>query len=254
MHDLANAEPPQPGIGSFVTTEDAFLLDVDGTILDIAPTPEDVRVPDSLKRTLAQLQKSTEGALSLVSGRTLVTLDALFAPLALTVIGCHGAEWRIQPDREIELRSQPLSLDIKRRLLSAISDLPQIRIEDKDYTFAIHYRRAPELGPELQARLADALKSHASELRLLQGKFVFEVHQRSFDKGEAVGALMQHAPFRNRRPVFLGDDTTDQDAFTVVTNLGGIGISVGQPMIDAAYMFPNPQAARDWLAAIAAPA
>jgi trehalose 6-phosphate phosphatase len=245
--------PNAPPIGAFLLETDAFLLDVDGTIIDIAPTPEDVHVPKSLKHTLARLQSETHGAIALVSGRALATLDLLFAPLALAGVGCHGAEWRIRPNEPIAIRSHPLSPDVKQAFLSAIEDTPRIRIEDKRYTLAFHYRGAPELGPELGAQLDLAILPYTPELRLLHGKLVFEVKPRGFDKGEAVRALMQRRPFKGRRPVFLGDDTTDQDAFAVVHELNGVGISVGRPMADAEYMLPDPQAARDWLAAVAVP-
>jgi trehalose 6-phosphate phosphatase len=245
--------PNAPPVGAFPLDTDAFLLDVDGTIIDIAPTPEGVHVSESLRHTLARLQSETSGAIALVSGRELATLDSLFAPLALAGFGCHGAEWRIQPNEPIAIRSPPLSPEVKQAFLSAIDDAWRIRIEDKRYTLAFHYRRAPELGPALEAQLDRAILPHASELRLLHGKLVLEVKPRGFDKGEAICALMKHQPFKGRRPVFLGDDTTDQDAFTAVRGLKGVGISVGRPMADAEYMLPDPQAARDWLAAVAAP-
>jgi trehalose 6-phosphate phosphatase len=249
---MSRSSSNAPPIHAFPLDTDAFLLDVDGTIIDIAPTPDAVRVPESLKRTLARLQSKTRGAIALVSGRKLATLDSLFVPLAFAAVGCHGAEWRIKPGEPVAFRARPLSPDVKQAFLSAIADRTQIRIEDKRYTLAFHYRSAPELGPEIKARLNRALTPYASELRLLQGKLVLEVKPRGFDKGEVIRALMQHQPFAGRRPVFLGDDTTDQDAFTAVRELGGTGISVGRQMVDAEYMLPDPQTARDWLAAAAA--
>ena len=243
--------PPPPGIDAFSLCSDALLLDVDGTILDIAATPEAVCVPQSLKHTLSRLQAETGGATALVSGRTILALDLLFAPLALAAVGCHGAEWRIEPGRPAEFRAEPLPLQAKQDLLSAIPTAPQIRIEDKRYTLAIHYHAAPELGPLIEAQLVRALEPYTADLRLLHGKLVFEVKPRGFDKGEVTRALMLRPPFAGRRPVFLGDDTTDQDAFAAVRELGGAGISVGRPMVDAEYMLPDPQAARDWLRAIA---
>ncbi|HEY6578193.1 MAG TPA: trehalose-phosphatase [Rhizomicrobium sp.] len=235
----------------FSPASDAFLLDVDGTILDIAATPDAVRVPATLKRTLAQLQQQTDGATALVSGRELATLDRLFAPLRLAAIGGHGAEWRTRPDGAIEQRAQPLPIDIKRVFVSAMADEPQIRIEDKGYTLAFHYRRAPQRRLELEARLSRCLEPYASGLRLLHGKRVIEVKPRSFDKGEAIRELMRGAPFAGRRPVYLGDDTTDEDAFAVVREMEGVGISVGRRMADAQRMLPNPRTARQWLASIA---
>jgi len=244
------SSPNAPPVGAFSFDTDAFLLDVDGTIIDIAPTPESVHIPESLKHTLRCLREETGGATALVSGRKVAALDSLFAPVQLAAIGCHGAEWRIQSGEPVTFRARPLSSDIKQTLRSAIAAAPKIRVEDKSYTLAFHYRSAPELGPELEAHLQRALRPYESELRLLHGKLVLEVKPRTFDKGEVVRALMRRAPFSGRRPVFLGDDTTDRDAFTAVHELGGVGVSVGRPMADAEYMLPDPQAARDWLAAL----
>ena len=241
-----NAPPPN----AFSLGTDAFLLDVDGTIIDIAPTPDAVHVPESLKQTLSRLQKGTDGAIALVSGRKLETLDSMFAPLALAAVGCHGAEWRLGPDHPIEFRARPLPQETKQVLLSAVRGMSQIRIEDKGYTLAFHYRGAPELGAELEKRLGHAIVPYAPELRLLHGKLVLEVKSHDFDKGEAIRALMRNKPFKDRRPIFLGDDTTDRDAFAAVCEMGGIGISVGRPMTDAVFMLPDPQATRDLLAAI----
>jgi trehalose 6-phosphate phosphatase len=244
--------PDAPPVDAFSLATDAFLLDVDGTILDIAAAPEAVHVPESLRDTLIRLQAETNGATALVSGRKLDALDSLFAPHRMTAVGCHGAEWRVRAGEPVVIRTLPLSTESKQDFLSAAVGLPPIRIEDKDFTLAFHYRSAPELGPELKARLRQALVPYASELRLLQGKLVFEIKPWNFDKGEAVRELMRGAPFSGRRPVFLGDDTTDEDAFSVVRELGGIGISVGRPMTHADYMLPDPEAARELLAAIVA--
>ena len=232
----------------FSLAGDAFLLDVDGTILDIAPSPEEVRVPSSLKRTLALLIAESGGAVALVSGRGIDVLDRLFAPLVLVAIGCHGAEWRTEPDGPVAARAQPLSDDFKRGLLSLVADEPRIRIEDKHYTLAFHYRRAPDREAALQERLRRYIAPYSTELLLLRGKSVLEVKARSFDKGEAIEALMQRPPFAGRRPVFFGDDTTDEDAFAAVRELRGVGISVGRNMPDADLMVPTPRAVRLWLA------
>jgi len=242
---------PAPQILEFSLGRDAFLLDIDGTLLDIAPTPESVRVPTALKATLAILQQSAGGALALVSGRPLSAIDQLFAPLSLAAIGCHGAEWRKRAGDNPELRAAPLASAMRGVLLRAVSDLPGIFVEDKGYTLAFHYRRAPEQKSVLQKRLAAAIKPFDSELSLLYGKSVFEVKPCAFDKGEAVAALMNVAPFAGRRSVFAGDDHTDEYALAVVRRMGGIGISVGRKLLDAERMLPAPYAVRSWLAHLA---
>ena len=119
---------PAPQASDFSLEHDAFLLDIDGTLLDIAPTPESVRVPATLKATLAILQRSSGGALALVSGRPLSAIDQLFAPLSLAAIGCHGAEWRQRVGDNPELRAAPLASAMRNALLEAVSDLSGIRI------------------------------------------------------------------------------------------------------------------------------
>jgi trehalose 6-phosphate phosphatase len=245
----SEAQSARPDRLRFSLARDAFLLDVDGTILDIAPTPEAVRLPASLRETLARLQR--DAAVALVSGRAVAALDTLFAPLVLPAIGAHGAEWRPQMEGPVESRRPTLAEEVKRAFRESIADLPRVRIEDKAYTIAFHYRSAPERKNDLENRLKRIVASFP-ELKLLHGKSVIELKARDFDKGEAILDLMRTPAFADRRPVFLGDDTTDEDAFAAVRELGGVGISVGRPMPDTELMLPNPRAARLWLAALVA--
>jgi trehalose 6-phosphate phosphatase len=242
---------PAPQVAEFFVGGDAFLLDIDGTLLDIAPTPESVRVPATLKATLAILQQSAGGAVALVSGRPLSAIDRLFAPLSLAAIGCHGAEWRQTAGGDAELRAEPLATNVRNALLAAVSDLPEIRIEDKGYTLAFHYRGAPERKSLLEKRLAALIGPRNAELCLLHGKAVFEVKPCAFDKGEAIAALMNVPPFAGRRPVFAGDDHTDEYAVALVGKLGGVTISVGRRLPGAQRILPAPYAVRSWLGHLA---
>ncbi len=235
----------------FSLTDDAFLLDVDGTIVDIAAEPDKTCVPASLKRSLGRLHQKSGGAVALVSGRTLANLDALFAPLVLPAIGCHGAEWRIAAGAESRSRVQPLPEPLRHALHDIAEREPRIRIEDKYYAMAFHYRLAPDRAQPLLALLDECLAPFRAHYMLLRGKAVFEVKLRAFNKGEAVRALLQHPPFARRRPIQFGDDTTDEDAFAAVQALGGIGISVGGPLHHAELVAPSPQAVRLWLAEMA---
>lgn len=247
----AQAVLAQPQVSEFSLARDAYLLDIDGTLLDIAATPESVHVPATLKATLATLQQSADGALALVSGRPLSAIDELFAPLSLAAIGCHGAEWRKRAGDNSEFRAAPLGDGVRNALLAAVSDLSGIRVEDKSYTLAFHYRRAPEQKFALQRRLATQIATSHPKLCLLHGKAVFEVKPCAFDKGEAVAALMNVPPFVGRRPVFAGDDHTDEYALAVIRRMGGVGVSVGRKLPDATRMLPAPYAVRSWLAHLA---
>jgi trehalose 6-phosphate phosphatase len=230
----------------------AILLDIDGTILDIAPTPRQVWVPPELRHTLARLQDLTDGAVALVSGRQLDDIDRIFAPLQLAAIGGHGAELRAVPGAEPERRAASLSPELK-QALAALAELgPGILVEDKGYSLALHYRLAPDLGPGLHAAVvAVCAKLPPGTVDILPGKAVVEVKPARVSKALAVRELMKHPPFRKRHPIFIGDDVTDEPVFGVIPQFGGLGFSVGRVVDGVDGHFDRPEDVRAWLARIA---
>jgi trehalose 6-phosphate phosphatase len=230
----------------------AILLDIDGTILDIAPTPREVWVPPKLRQTLARLQVLTGGALALVSGRLLNDIDLIFAPLQLAAVGGHGAELRPMPDAEPQRRAASLGPELKRTLATLTRLGPGILIEDKGYSLALHYRLAPDLGPALHAAvvaICDQLPPGTVEI--LPGKAVVEVKPARVSKALAVAELMKFPPFHKRYPIFIGDDVTDEPVFPVIAQLGGLGFSVGRTVAGVEGHFNNPEDVRAWLDQIA---
>jgi trehalose 6-phosphate phosphatase len=230
----------------------AILLDIDGTILDLAPSPQQVWVPTGLRQTLALLNDRTGGALALVSGRALHDIDLIFSPLQLAAIGGHGAELRATADADPLVRAKPLGAALKRKL-AGISELgPGILAEDKGYSLALHYRLAPELAGAVRA----AVEKICAELtpgmvEILPGKLVVEVKPAGVSKAGAVCDLMNYPPFTNRNPIFIGDDTTDEPVFGVIAQFGGLGFSVGRVAPDVNGHFDKPESVRAWLARIA---
>ena len=228
----------------------AFLLDVDGTLLDLAPTPREVRVPPELRETLTRLWQRTGGAVAFVSGRPVGELDLIFTPLLLPAVGGHGAELRPVSDGKIAKFAElpPLDPRIKRRFATIADIGPGIILEDKGYSLAIHYRLAPDKESAV-IRAAAALFAELSEfpIELLPGKFMIEVKQTGFDKATGVRELMKFAPFVGRRPVLLGDDVTDESMFTVAPEYDGIAISVGARLAGVSYHFDGPPTVRRWL-------
>jgi trehalose 6-phosphate phosphatase len=228
----------------------ALLLDVDGTLLDLAPTPDGVVVPGPLASTLRDLLAQSGGAVALVSGRTIATLDRLFAPLAMPAIGGHGAELRLSGDGPItKRRPTPLGAQLRRKL-HALADIdPRLLIEDKLHSVAVHYRLALEREDLLKREVETIVAAdQESEIEPLFGKAVIEVKPKHFNKGTAVTALMTHKPFAGRTPLFIGDDTTDEAVFAILPDLAGYGFSVGRDMAGADAVFESPQAVRAWLA------
>jgi trehalose 6-phosphate phosphatase len=230
----------------------AILLDIDGTILDLAPSPQQVWVPKDLRQTLARLDELTDGALALVSGRSLSDLDLIFSPLELAAIGGHGAELRAVAGAETVMRAEPLNPALKRRL-GAVAELgPGILAEDKGYSLALHYRLAPEKGDAVRAAVDKICADFApGTVEILPGKLVVEIKAAGVNKANAVCELMNRAPFAKRNPIFIGDDTTDEPVFGIISQFSGLGFSVGRVMPGANGHFDKPESVRAWLTRIA---
>lgn len=239
-----------PSPDSIDVTHTALLLDVDGTLLDLASTPDGVVVPRPLASTLRDLLAQSGGAVALVSGRTIATLDRLFGPLAMPAIGGHGAEMRLSSDGPVtKRRPAPLGARLRRQLHALAGIDPRLLVEDKLHSVAVHYRLVLE-REDLLKREVEAIVAadHASEVESLFGKAVIEVKPKHFNKGTAVAELMTCEPFAGRTPLFIGDDTTDEAVFAILPELGGYGFSVGREMAGADGVFESPQAVRAWLA------
>lgn len=229
--------------------ETAVFLDIDGTLLDIAPRPHDVHVSEELREILAHLSQKLGGALALISGRSLADIDYIFEPLRLAAVGGHGAEIRPAPRAE-PYRMQLWALDptLKQHFAEIAMLDPGIIIEDKNYSLAIHYRLAPQMGGAVIKSVAAICEKYGCDgLSILPGKSVIEIKPRGFDKGSGLQELMSVSPFAGRKPIFIGDDVTDEAAFAVLPRFSGIGISVGGIVPGATFNFDGPKDVRLWL-------
>ncbi len=229
----------------------ALLLDVDGTIIDIGPSPTEVQVSDALLESLRRLFNLTGGAVALVSGRPIADLDRLFAPLHLPSIGGHGAEMRIG-DGEIFYWAKPLPQKFRERLTEAAGIGPGVVVEDKGYSLALHYRKAPQQAERLGRHIAASCAEYPGEpTELLLGKAMFEVKRPGINKGDSILKLMAHLPFTGRTPVFIGDDVTDESVFDVLPELGGKGFSVSRHFPGLTGIFKDPAQVRSALQSLA---
>jgi trehalose 6-phosphate phosphatase len=248
-HAAASPEHNIP-LPPFDIAVSAFLFDVDGTLLDIAPTPQSVRVPESLPHHLQQLSRLTGGATALVSGRPLHDLDQLFGVLPLTLVGGHGAELRLwRQGAAHDLSAPPLDDWVHQRCLGIAAGRDGVLVEDKGYSIALHYRLAPDQEqPIRKAAAAILADASAGSLAVLHGKAVIEIKRAGVDKGSGIRTLMAQAPFDGRRPIFVGDDITDEDAFAVMPEFGGVAVAVGYNAAGAAHRFETPAEVRRWIA------
>jgi trehalose 6-phosphate phosphatase len=231
-------------------SECAILLDIDGTLLDLAPTPREVWVPPGLAKTLGRLLARTSGALALVSGRSLNDIDLIFAPEEFPAVGGHGAEMRISVDSEaVATHAPPMDKELKRRLAAIAKLSPGILLEDKGYSLALHYR----LAPHAEKAIYEAVSLIRADLpsapiEVLPGKCVCEIKHSGFTKATGVRELMTHEPFKGRRPIFIGDDVTDETVFAIMPELDGQAFSVGRRAHGVAGHFDEPRDVREWLA------
>jgi trehalose 6-phosphate phosphatase len=231
----------------------AILLDVDGTLLDIAPSPREVIVPPDLPQILARVRDRLGGALAVVSGRPIAEIDEFFTPLRFVAIGGHGAEIRPVGDGVIMSgRAAPLDPQFRERLKEIAAFHPGVLVEDKGYSIALHYRQVPKQGLALVHDVKHAYEAWADQsFELLAGKAVLEIKNAAFNKGSAVRDLMTYPPFKGRAPIFVGDDRTDEDAFKVVPDFNGQAMSVGRKLPGIDKYFDCPADVRRWLGLMA---
>ncbi len=219
----------------------AYLLDFDGTLVDIAPAPDLVRVAPGLGGDLRRLRGLCGDAVAIVTGRPIAQVDALLPGAAFAIAGEHGTALRHAPDGPVMMSDLPNVpphwLDRAAALAGAY---PGAVVEHKRHGFVLHFRAVPDAGPVLRAGL-DGLQAECPGVYdLMAAKMAWEVRPAGIDKGSAVRALMARAPFMGRVPIFVGDDVTDEDGMAAARALGGFGLFVPE-------VFGDPEGVRNWL-------
>jgi trehalose 6-phosphate phosphatase len=227
----------------------ALFLDVDGTLLEIAATPDRVRVPSSLRNTLQIAFEREEGAFALLSGRALDDLDGLFSPCVFPASGKHGLEVRLPSGKVIRTGIDRSVLDRARSWLGLLQKEHRgLLLEDKGVALAMHFRLAPRLAPEVEMVMNEMSAELGDAFIVRQGKCVFELMPRGFHERTAIHLLMKEPEFAGRTPVFVGDDPTDEVAFQAVNEMGGHSIRVGKlEETSARYRFSNVSTVVAWL-------
>jgi trehalose 6-phosphate phosphatase len=243
---------PRPA-PDLIDAETALFLDADGTLLAFADDPEGVALADGLLDTLDAIHAALGGAMALVSGRAISGLDRIFDRSRWAAAGQHGMERRDATGRVITVPVDPAELARLRETVHAVAtELPGVRVEDKSWSVALHCRERPEYEPEL-ARRAPVIAARFPGFELQPGSYVFEFKPRGMDKGVAVASFLDEAPFHGRRPVYLGDDLTDEHAFTVVNAHGGASVRIGaRTPSHATFTLSSPADVHAWLDSVKA--
>lgn len=227
----------------------AFFLDVDGTLLEFASRPHEVRVDAGLVGMLHDLHVATQGAVALVSGRSVDDIDMLFAPLALPVAGQHGTERRTA-DGAMHRQVPPLEglAMAAARIVHLTAAHAGLVFENKGMALALHYRLAPALRGLVEREMHALAAGLGDAFELLAGKYVVEIKPSGRDKGGAIAEFISEPPFAGRTPVFIGDDLTDEAGFEVVNRAGGHSVKVGPGPSCARWRLVDAAAVRRWLA------
>lgn len=234
--------PPAP------TVDWAYFLDVDGTLIQLADTPQAVVVDRPLLDLIANLHRASGGAVALVSGRMISDLQSLLGMAQLPLAGLHGLERRDRAGRLWIHAAPPAAKSaIKEALAPILARHPGLLLEDKGLTLALHYRLAPRLAGYVHQLMAGFANAPGQGLELQRGKRVVEIKPAGIDKGTAVAEYLAEPPFKGRRPVFIGDDLNDEHGFAEVNRLDGISIKVGKGASCARFRLPDVAAVHQWL-------
>ncbi len=207
----------------------ALFLDFDGSIVDIAPTPESIDVPETLPPLLAALREALGDAVAIVTGRPIEQIDGFLGAVVPAVAGLHGFERRTADGAIVRPTLPPhCPRNVRVSLREFAARHRGVLVEDKKFAVALHYRLNPSLTDACRDAVNAALAGETEDWQVVEGKFALDIKPRAFTKGTAIEAFMREAPFRGRTPVFCGDDVTDEDGFAIVNARDGVSIRIGR--------------------------
>ncbi len=237
-----------------MSTDYAVFLDFDGTLVEIAPRPDQVRVPEELARGMEAVRTRLGGALAVVTGRPIATIDGFLVPARFDVAGLHGVERRAgsitdgcRPEAHPALRAGVVVLQRE------TADIPAILVEDKGCSVAVHWRLATPADTErAEAVVERVARGLHPSYRLQRGKAVGEILPASATKGHAIRTFLRAPPYAGRRAIFFGDDVTDEEGFNDVNADGGVSVRVGSGPTIAQRRLAHPEDVRALLARWAA--
>ncbi len=222
-------------------------LDFDGTLVEIEDRPDDVRIDAATLQLIERLRDKVGRALALVSGRDIHVIDRLLYPLVLPVAGVHGLQRR---DASGRLHSPVIDQNVVEAIASQVQaefrSEPGVVIEKKTGAVAIHFRLRPDFEKKCHA-LARKIIRGRPDLHIIKSKMVCEIRLQGNDKGAVIATFLEERPFKGRKPIFAGDDATDEPGFVAVNACGGVSIKIGEDPTAARHRAANTLELRNWL-------
>ena len=224
----------------------ALFLDFDGTLVELAETPDAIEVAPKLPKLLREAARRLEGRLGIISGRSIGDIERHMDCTGLALSGSHGLELRLANGEHIPLSAAVDLTEARERIADFAAGAPGLLVEEKPRSIAVHFRQAPEEAERVEKFLSQLARRKG--LSVQAGKMVLELRPKGADKGDALRAFMAEPEFAGARPVFVGDDVTDEDAFEAAAAMGGAGILVGPKRPSAAqWRLPHVVSVAQWL-------
>lgn len=243
----AAGQPGRPPLPQVENRHWAWFLDVDGTLFEIERYPALVIADSRLLRLLNRLKNACDGAVALTSGRSLDQLEDVFGPLTLAAAASHGLELRA-PDGTVQHLGRSIPYRFTDKITVFVEQHRGLLLEQKPFSMSVHYRSVPALEDKVLQTMREVQAELGDDFRLLRGKMVAEILPVIANKGSAIETFMRTPPFAGRRPVFVGDDVTDEDGFAVVNKMAGMSVRVGDAANSAArWQLANVSELRAWL-------
>ncbi len=229
----------------------AFFLDSDGTLGDLAATPDAIIVPPGLPDLLLRLEEALNGALAIVTGRRIADIDRFLSPAVFVAAGVHGGEYRTDRGEIVHPTTEPIEPELVEAIRVLESLVPGVLVEPKGATLTVHWRAVPQAADRVEAELGRILEGGPDHLEISHGRKVFEVCPKNISKGAALDLLAELPAFRGRTPIMIGDDVSDESAFASAERLGGVGYRVrGETFAAAVADFDSPRRVREWLSVL----
>jgi trehalose 6-phosphate phosphatase len=241
-----------------------FFLDYDGTLADLAPTPDHVTPDPEVFALVSRLAALPDTCVGVISGRRLNQVEKLVPVPGVVLAGTYGVEMRLPSGERVERVDhqaiRPFLTTLKPQWQELVESREGFFLEDKGWSLALHARyaaddEAEEILAGARSQALDSVgKGGEPNFRILGGHKFLEVGPRMAHKGGTVRYLLDRYPCSGARPIYLGDDSKDEEAFGVIRAEGGITIVVGAEMKEtqADYQVESPSAVHQLLATILA--
>lgn len=202
-----------------------LFLDIDGTISEFNTEPQLAYIPNETLNIIKNLKKIGIN-IFFITGRSINIAQKMLQTTEFSIAGSHGLEIKIDNHR-MKYNSDINLLKLKKIIEIKCLYLPELLIEYKNYSIALHYRKCPQYMPIVE-NIMKSIQSEYPSMKIIKGKFVHEILPNEANKGTSIEYILSKLNLSHFIPIFIGDDITDECAFKVINDMNGMSIKVGE--------------------------